>query len=422
MDTIMNHCRILAVCCCTLSATSSEPLHAGDDPKTTLVHYMPWYSSRAVSGRWGWHWTMNHFDPEKMSQDGRREVASHYRPLIGPYDSNDPDALECHVLLMKLAGIDGVIVDWYGTRDFRDYATIHRNTRHLVRHIKKAGLRFAVCYEDQTVEHMVKGKILKTTEDVAHGTEVMEWLHENWFGDDAYLKIDRRPVMLVFGPQYFVKAQWARITSGIPERPLLFALPHLCEKAGADGAFGWVPVHGGRKIKPAVWRQYLHDLYSRGGKGESIIAPVFGRFHDIYREAGVHASHGYLDAREGKTFEETLDLAWKSSSRLIQIVTWNDYGEGTIVEPTRTDGYHYLEAIQKRVKTQPGKTLPFGPTDLRLPVKLYRLRKLRTGDPEAIESLDRASDLLFAARCEAARVLLDKHSEEDGEPDDDDGN
>ena len=39
-----------------------------------------------------------------------------------PYDSADPVALEYHVALMKLAGIDGVIVDWYGMDNFNDYA------------------------------------------------------------------------------------------------------------------------------------------------------------------------------------------------------------------------------------------------------------------------------------------------------------
>ena len=41
--------------------------------KLVLAHYMPWYESKAVSGRWGWHWTMNKFQPDKVVQ-GRREL------------------------------------------------------------------------------------------------------------------------------------------------------------------------------------------------------------------------------------------------------------------------------------------------------------------------------------------------------------
>ena len=126
-----------------------------------MVHYMPWYASKPVSGEWGWHWTMNHFDPDTIADDGRRAIASHYYPLIGPYDSNDPHALECHVLLMKFAGIDGAIIDWYGIKDHYDYAAIHRNTNHLITYIKKAGLSFAICYEDQTVKHLVNDGIIR---------------------------------------------------------------------------------------------------------------------------------------------------------------------------------------------------------------------------------------------------------------------
>ncbi|MFH1184757.1 MAG: hypothetical protein V1755_06915 [Chloroflexota bacterium] len=114
-----------------LSLAVAGFLHAEDGPRTVLVHYMPWYASKPVSGHWGWHWTMDHFNPDRVAENGPREVASHYYPLIGPYDSSDPHALECHVLLMKLAGIDGAIIDWYGTKDYHDYAAIHRNAERI---------------------------------------------------------------------------------------------------------------------------------------------------------------------------------------------------------------------------------------------------------------------------------------------------
>jgi len=76
-----------------------------------MAHYMPWYESKPVSGHWGWHWTMNHFDPDRREPNGRQPLASQFRPLIGAYDSSDPDVLEYQTLEMKLAGIDGVFID-----------------------------------------------------------------------------------------------------------------------------------------------------------------------------------------------------------------------------------------------------------------------------------------------------------------------
>jgi len=87
-----------------------QALAAAAAPKSVMVYYMPWFVAKPFSSSWGWHWTMNHYDPDVVNAFGERQVASWYYPLIGPYDSADPVVLEYHVLLMKLAGVDGVIV------------------------------------------------------------------------------------------------------------------------------------------------------------------------------------------------------------------------------------------------------------------------------------------------------------------------
>src|SRR5262245_16525141 len=107
---------------------------------------MPWFVAKPYSSNWGWHWTMNHFNPDTTNALGQRQIASHYYPLIGPYDSLDPVVLEYHVVLMKLAGIDGVIVDWYGQDDYADYGAINQRTLALLKSVKKAGLKFSLCY------------------------------------------------------------------------------------------------------------------------------------------------------------------------------------------------------------------------------------------------------------------------------------
>ncbi len=127
---------------------------------------------------------------------------------------------------------------------------------------------------------------------------------------------------------------------------------------------------------------------------------AFPGFHDIYQK-----SYGYIDDRKGKTFQDTLALAMKSDSSLIQIATWNDYGEGTTVEPTVEYGYRYLEAIQKN-RTKPGKVFDYTPDDLRLPVRLYKLRKQKGSDPRLQVDLDSLSNLLFEGKLEKAKTLI----------------
>jgi hypothetical protein len=393
---------VIFVCGLGMFLIHPHKLNAQHVGQTMLVHYMPWYASKANSGRWGWHWTMDHFDPEIINSNGQRQVASHDYPLIDLYDSNDPDALECHALLMKFAGIDGVTIDWYGTESFRDYAQLHRNAKHFVTHLKKAGLKFAVCYEDQAVKHMVDEAFIPQTGDVDRGKAALKWLDEHWFTDDAYVKIDGRPLLLVFGPQYFSKNQWPPILSELKNPPRIYGLPHLTGTIEMDGVFGWPPVSNGKTITPDIWGKYLSDLYADSKPGKSVISVAFPGFHDIYQQAQLHASYGSIDDCAGKTFAQTLALAQNSDTEIIQIATWNDYGEGTSIEPTCANGYRYLELVQKN--TMSGQRQR--PDDLRLPVELYKLKKRHAKDTGEGQRLREAADLLFENRCDEARNII----------------
>ncbi|MGB9596320.1 MAG: hypothetical protein ACPL7B_08570, partial [Candidatus Poribacteria bacterium] len=271
-----------------------------------LAHYMPWYVSKPFSDKWGWHWTMNYYDPDEIQPNGQRKIASHYYPLIGPYDSADPDVLEYQTLLMKFAEIDGIIIDWYGIEDFYDYDMINKNTQKIIRFLEKAGLKFAICYEDQSVKYMVNAGRISDQEAIKYGQKTMLWLQKNYFDRQNYLKMGDRPVLLVFGPQYFKSDQWNEIFSVLPDRPFFYTINRSLDIQNvSDGYFGWIPVDGSI-TEPAKWREYLCNLYPVGANNHSCIGIVFPQFHDIYEDAKVHKSYGFIDPRGTKTFEETL--------------------------------------------------------------------------------------------------------------------
>ena len=376
------------------------------DRPILMAHYMPWYATKTVSGHWGWHWTMNKFDPEKRLPDGRREAASHDYPLIDLYDSSDPHTLECQVQLMKLAGIDGVIVDWYGIKDFHDYEAIHRNTQALISVLKRAGLKFAICYEDQSIKHMVTGKALTPDAAVGHGHEVFQWMAKNWFRDEAYLSLDGKPLLLVFGPQYFEAAQWKEILTGIEPQPRMHVLPHLTSRIEGAGKFGWPPVAGGKTISRKEWLKYFDQLYFGKEVAKTVVSVAFPGFHDIYNDAGLHDSYGFIDETGGRTLTESLDRALTSGAPVVQIATWNDYGEGTVIEPTRRRQFQHLEEIQKRRRPQSANKASAGPSDLKLPVRLFELRKAASGDERASKLLDEASAKLLSSDIQAVRSHL----------------
>ena len=301
--------------------------------KDVMVYYMPWFSAKPFSGSWGWHWDyMDHFNPDQKGASGQRQIASWYYPLIGPYDSSDPAVLEYHVLLMKLAGIDGVIVDWYGSANFLDYGVNNQATMRLFEFTRKAGLKFSVCYEDQTIQHLIDGNYIAAGDAILHARQEMLYLQTNFFSDASYLRLNGRPVLLNFGPQHFLaSSNWADIFSvfAATNQPAFFTEDNPLPPS--MGAFSWPPmlmsqVPGtGVLLSGAALRNYLNDFDQKASAWPAFISSAFPRFHDIYQRAGGRNYWGYLGDRHSDTFRETLSRGLTNSSSIVQIVTWNGF-------------------------------------------------------------------------------------------------
>jgi hypothetical protein len=388
----------------TCLATQGMAAEAERPRPLFLAHYMSWFESKPMSGAWGWHWTMNHFDPERTDTAGRREIASHYYPLIGPYDSADRDVLEYHTLLLRIAGFDGAIADWYGTEDFNDYGMIHRRTSALFKALKQRGLRFAVCYEDRVLKAMAQRDHLSPEQTIAHAKTHLRFCEANWFNDRSYVTEDGKPVLLVFGPDYLNPSQWETVLAGIRPVPAFYTLHE--RRRPAIGSFAWPPMWASKDgvLNANGLDEYLDQFSKQDGLKIGCAIPGF---HDIYKEAGAQPSHGYLDAHKGETFRHTLDRATASGAPIIQVATWNDFGEGTCVEPSREYGYRYLEMSQD-ARRRFADPFPFRATDLRLPLRIYQLRKQAAPLSPERKDLDEVVNRLFAADSLGASHRIDE--------------
>lgn len=353
---------------------------------------MPWYTAKPFGDHWGWHWTMNHFDPEQIT-DGRRDIAAPYYPLIGPYDSGDPQVLEYHLLLMKLAGIDGVIVDWYGLTDFRDYAMLHRNTERLVEQLGRLRMKFLICYEDQTIPALVEGNRIQSSQRVAHAKQELEWLAENWFPLESYFKVADQPVLISFGYGGLSNEEWEQCLAD-DSKTLVYMSEHD-RRSVAAGAFDWpIPSRGFEQVQ----------RFAELSKAWTQAIPVaYPRFHDIYAAAGVSEGYPRVEDQDGKMFRETMRLAFASKRSIIQIATWNDWGEGTQIEPSREYGYRDLEFVQRVRRAGIEREFKPVPSDLRIPFHLLQLRREQRA---SADQLDQVVRLIVENRLPEARKLM----------------
>ena len=375
------------------------PPARGDDrvekpPRLILVHYMPWFEADSGAGRWGWHWTMNKYDPNVV-RDDRRAIASKYYPTIGPYDSGDPHVLEYHLLLMKIAGIDGVIIDWYGIRDLWDYGIIHRNTGLLIEQARSHGLKVAICYEDKTIPNLVKENRIAAGERVSHAVEVIDWLGKHWFSMEHYVRVGGKPLLMSFGDGGLDDAEWSKCLAETTGSVAYFSEHN--RRSAAVGGYDWpIPKEGLASIER--FRRQSKDWPQR-------IPAAYPRFDDIYAEAGTGANLGQIPDRDGATFRSSLQASQKMAAPAVQLVTWNDWGEGTMIEPSREYGTRDLETVQqyRRRHVEPG--FAAAAADLAFPRRLFELRRTITA-ADGRQQLDRVAELLREGQYDAARAEL----------------
>ncbi len=119
----------------------------------------------------------------------------------------------------------------------------------------------------------------------------------------------------------------------------------------------------------------------------------------------MHASWGRIEDAEGETFRRSLEAALRTDAPLIQIATWNDWGEGTVVEPSEEFGYRDLEVLQELHRRWLDPDCQTTVEDLRLPLRLLLLRRERPR-PANERRLDEIAELLAAGKTTRAQTRL----------------
>jgi hypothetical protein len=367
------------------------------NPMKVYMHYMPWFESPATLGGqdWGFHWQFNNRDPNIVDATGRRQIASHYYPKIGPYASRDSDVIEYHLLLMKYAGVDGVMINWYGQQGSNsDVANLLTNSNAIVDQVDDFGLQFGIVLEDRFARNIEDAKAN------------VRYLRDNYFNRPAYIRQGAAadPLLLVFGPIKLQQpADWTQILAEAGEDVNFLPLWYEKNDAGAnaDGEFAWIYQDAGRTHLQHQADYYRFRAPALGTAGGS----AYPGFNDYYEEGGTATRIGFeIPHAGGQTLADTLALANQNKQAIdfLQLNTWNDFSEGTIFEPTVETGFDYLVQVQNFTGVS------FGQAELELVYRLYRARKELAGDAPSQALLDQVSENLTSLQVNDARTLLDQ--------------
>jgi hypothetical protein len=370
-----------------------------------IAHYMSWFQTPEFSGSWGfwqvnrptiprqyWHW------PDRKTTNGCADVASVYSPVIGPYDSADPDTCEYHILLAKLAGIDAFVADWYGPQPSAEHPYDNIGFLAMKKAAEKLDFKVLICWEDRSMFPPISKGVSTRAEAVESGKQMVRYLAKEWFSSPAYLKIDGRPVMTDFAygqagntlnEPWLSAAEWNQVLQAAQPLPLLIHDWHRHFKAPEFRGYGSVvpwgdTYHGDADRADAFWAQAeaavgRHDNLFLSGA----VLPGFD--NRGCGGWGTDGAIGMTDRRDGKKFRATWEDVMRHPVKFVQIATWNDLNEGGTIEPVRevvlhpdipAQGYGYRELETVAEYAGKLKGIKLDHRALRVPEKLYQARKL----------------------------------------------
>ena len=276
----------------TLTRGMPEDTGAGE----VAIFYYPWYGTQSREGQWQ-HWQQHGNDPPT-------HVASGWMPVRGAYSSSDPVVVRAQMREIAEIGVQTVIVSWWG-QDSVEAARLPAVSRAA----RDAGLRVALHVEPYAgrtasqLEPQIRALADKGITDF--------YVYDSVFTPDD---------------------EWRALNRRLPG-VRLFANTSLPGKALAGGFAGL----------------YTYDVYIYDGSSFPrmcasarqlglLCAPSVGPGYDAFRATGD-------PRRRSRERGATYDGMWRGAIRahapIVTITSYNEWHEGTQIEPARAVGSPY---------------------------------------------------------------------------------
>jgi glycosyl hydrolase family 99 len=259
----------------------------------SAIFFYPWYSNPRHDGHYT-HWTQGGHVPPF-------DVASRFFPARGPYSSSDPRVLRGQMRDIAAAGVDQVVSSWWGNGSPED-----ARLRAVIREAKRVKLQVAVQlepYPERTVDTIAS--------------------------DLTYLRGVGIRDVYVYRSDDFVAQDWARVTRQ-PNGLRLFAQTRRVGFAAAAGFAGFytydILLYHGAKF----------DRLCTQARAMGILcAPSVGPGYDASQATGDSRVKPRLD---GATYDSMWRAALRAGADLVTITSYNEWGEGTQIEPAGRGG------------------------------------------------------------------------------------
>jgi Glycosyl hydrolase family 71 len=239
------------------------------------------------------------------------------------YTSNNATQVQNQINDMVSRGIDGVIIDWYGPNNAIDQAAqlvMEQAEQH-------PGFQFAIMVDAGALGASSQGGSPQQAL-----IQIMQYAEQKYFSSSAYMKINGQPVVTDFNVDLQYQIDWNAVNAALPVSPrYIFQDNDGFTHTLSDGSYSWVmPQIGDYGLG------YLQNFYSTGMAYPNLetMGATYKGFNDTLASWG---SNRIMDQQCGQTWLQTfqqVNSQYSAQNQLpyLQLVTWNDYEEGTETE------------------------------------------------------------------------------------------
>ena len=310
-----------------VAVPASSPPAAGRS-KQVLAFYYGWYGNPATTGSW-LHWS-------GVDAAARRiDNATHY-PALGAYDTHSAAVVDQQCRWAKDAGVTGFIATWWRQGDFHD-----QGLPLLLDTASRFGLRVTVYFEQVNPDRV-------TAEGAA---EDLLYILERYGRHPAWLVADGKPAIFVYGRALgqLKLTGWERVIAQVNTRypgGALFIGDTLSSEGARvfDGLHTYNPTGSttGKSVEEIrVWaRDAFPKWIAAAGSGIACVTLLPG--YDDTR-LGRSPPRPTTDRHDGETYRVLWREAIDANPDWILISTWNEWHEGTEIEPSLEHGRRELE-------------------------------------------------------------------------------
>ncbi len=245
------------------------------------------------------------------------------------YTSRDPQAVARQIQQARGVGIDAFIVSWWGAGNPTD-----DNFKLVLDQARAANFSAGVDFE-------VTSPFYKSRDQVVASLKNLLATHAK---HPAYLRVDGKPVIFFWRQQKYPVATWQAIRDSVdPNRQSLW----IAE--GTDTSY--LSVFDGQHLYSVGWSQnptadltkYAARTRAAGADKIWVATAMPGNDDTRTKRAGSYVR----DRRGGEFYRDTWRGAIASAPDWTIITSWNEWVEGTQIEPSVTYGELYLNITRE---------------------------------------------------------------------------